>query len=256
MRKDSNQNETRVVRSRPRAPVNSSRRTSDWANWAIASCLTLSACGGKSTDGQGDSGSSPHGTGGADAAGVGGARSGSGGEVATGASNGVGGEPRAAPPVVFGEQGLPLLLTEGDSVGAFAVPEAAGGGMSEVYALSVNEEVPLADLSTHLPHVNFGEQYRVVALSARADRATELSVSVAPWGEEYHDARDRGVAWQGTVVQVGEDWQDYALVIGEMSPLTDGIVAPRGSDDGSSVHLILQGTEPTTVFVSGFSLVP
>lgn len=210
------------------------------------------ACGGQSTttdesDVSGDLGTASGGT----------ASSGgnaSGGNASGG--NASGGNASASGTVPLGDGGLPLFVSVGDSVGSFAVPETDGEAEDDVYAFAVSAEVPLAVLGTHLPHMNFGTQFRTVEFSARADPRTELAVSISPWGVEYSAARAQGIAWQGTRVSVGEEWQDFSIIIGEMTPLTDGEIAPLGTDEGSNVSLILEGPESATVWVSRFALVP
>lgn len=155
----------------------------------------------------------------------------------------------------IGSQGLPVFIGDED-LGEIVTGETDSTGRQDAYALFVDAASPRAVLSTHLPSYNFGTAFRAVAFSARASRPVRLKVSISPIQPSYWDALESGQAWQGSVVEVGENWIDFSLPFVEMAPLAEGAPQPLGTDEGSAFSIILEESEEVTVWIADIVMVP
>lgn len=217
--------------------------------------LANGACGGKSeTSSLADSpidGPEMVGTGGGgpDASGSGGV------DIAIGTDSGTGGRSLRPSPLPIGLGSLPLFAGT-DTMVTIATPTSEESGRQGAFFISTDDASPRGVLSTHMHHFNFGTQYRAVEFSARASRSVRLMVSVSPLEGEYWSASEAGSAWQGAIVSVTEEWQDFSISFSEMVPLAEGDPQPLGTDEGSALSLMIEESEATTLWIADLALTP
>ncbi len=214
------------------------------------------SCGGEATsDGKANS-VAPKDAGGTSSGGLPSASGGNGAGLGASASGGAGSdEGTGAPPLLLGDEGLPLFAG-GEMATSLAETTVDETGREGVLSIAVTPDAPRGSLSTHLHNFNFAGSYSSVQFSARASRTVDLVVTISPLNDTYWEALAKGQPWQGAKVTVTPEWQDYTVIITEMGPLAEGEAQPLGTAEGSALTFLIEENEDTTVWLDDLALVP
>lgn len=210
------------------------------------SSATAGASASSDGAGKGASTSTPSG-GGSSSGGSGGAAPGDGASP-VGASPGgtaAGGATAGTPSFTIGTD-LPWFSPTGGGI------TAAGGdaGPEATLLLTTTSDEPRDAVTTHLPQIDFTEQWEGLSFSARASVEQSLFVALTRADRaEYWADVEAGFAWDVAEVRVTTEWQDFVVLFDSMAPLVDGEPVPASRDGGSAIHFFMQNADGARVWL-------